>query len=187
MSQTSQKEIEDEAYTVIESTNEDGTIDGEIINVPYRDGDNVIIEVLPLTPTANPKEIHFDWPLKESEEYDIVKLCNKKVGGFQSIGELKGEKVKIDINEDNPDDFNIVIDQNKNKRFSNINLSSVMKFIATCTVIGSIGGLATPIILVLLLPWNIYVLSFLQGLSLLFGSFALLIISLYTYEIMDEA
>lgn len=175
-------DIEDEAYTVIEATNEDGTIDGEIVSTPTREGDEVVFDVLPLTPTHESREIRMDWPKRASNNYKIVKICKNKVGGFQSIAELEGEKVKVDIKEN--DEFNIVVGEKNNKE-KNRRLSIVYGVCYISAIVSLIGAI-TPFALVLALPWDIQILSFWQGVSLLIGSVAVLIASAACVEFLDN-
>lgn len=184
----SKEDIENEAYAVIEATNDDGTIDGEIISTPVREGDDVVFEVMPLTPTHESKEIRMNWPKKESINYDIVRLCENKVGGFQSIAELKNEKVKIKICEDS-EDFNLVVEDRNdedNKYIQSIEKLSVAKFL-TWSIFGfSILGIIFPIGLVLAVPWGISILSFWQGVSVLVLSVIVAFISaLFLESIYD--
>lgn len=179
------KTIEDEAYAVIESTNDDGSVDAEVTSEPERDGDEVVFDVLPLIPTHDSKEVRMDWPVKESEEYDIVKLCNKKVGGFQSISNLKDEKVKVDMKNDDSGDFDIVIDNKEEISGININ-KNILSYVIGLSAILSLVGLVTPVVLLFLIPWNVFVLSFFQGVSMFIGSGILLIVLVFTYEAINN-
>lgn len=186
MSVTNEKEktIEDEAYAVIESTNDDGTVEAEVISEPKRDGDDIVLEILPLIPTYNSKEVRMDWPTKESEEYDIVKICNEKVGGFQSVSNLKGVKLNIDLKNDDSNDFDVVV--NGELKESGIIERSLLNNVMFLSAFLSFIGAIIPIVLLFLLPWNVHILSLSQGISMFLGSGILFIAFAALYDISNE-
>lgn len=179
--QDNKSEIEADAYAVIDATNEDGTIDAEIINVPERQGDKVVFDILPLIPTEDSYEIQMDWPKKDNKSYDIVKLCDNLVGGFQSIAQLKNKKVKIEMNSDKPE---IKIDDDTSRLKSFISIiqnkrsdRSLVYGVVQLTRILSVIGIILPFVLLLALPWGIYLISAVQGMSVFIAGIVVLFIS----------
>lgn len=172
--QQTKNNIEDEAYQVVEATNEDGTIDGKIVQKPVRDGDTLKLKIRPLAPGEDTVDIHLDWPDKNTDQYQAVRLCQEKVGGFQAVGQLENEKVRLQKSEGNwvidiPDaesDSNLF--ESTKKAFY---ISSIAAFFI------SLIGTVAPFIMVLLYPFDISLLTFSQSVSIMFASLIMMFIT----------
>ena len=90
----------DELYHIQESTNDDGTVDVEILEWS-KHGDVVYVEYR--LPTLETETEQMEWPEKASDEYKFVRLvrhCGYTIGSLQSDDvSITGCRVKFDDGE----------------------------------------------------------------------------------------
>ena len=184
--QETKNSIEDDAYQVVEATNEDGTIDAEIVEQPYRDGDELVVKARPLIPDAELEVFRLDWPKRNTADFKAVRLARSKVGGFQAIGQMENERVKLNETED---DWDLVIPEQEDRSLESVKpylssgAASTFKSLIVILFFASIAGVIAPFALALLYPFGVAVLSLWQGLSVLIGSLVLLFV---TGVVIDE-
>jgi len=172
--------IEDDAYQVVEATNEDGTIDAEIIGKPYREGDELVIEARPLIPDADTEVFQLNWPKRNTTQFKAVRLARSKVGGFQAIGQMENERVKL---EETDGDWDLVIPEQEAgnlesvKPYLSSGAVSIFKSLIVVLFFASVAGVIAPFVLALLYPFGVTVLSIWQGISVLVGSLVLLFVT----------
>jgi hypothetical protein len=180
--QKQKEKLEDEAYMVVEATNEDGTISGQVTETPYREDDDLVIPIKPLVPDSETQKFRLKWPSKDDESFEAVRLCRQKVGGFQAVSQLEGEEVRL---EDTNDRWKLKVpDNNKNDKMPSIKILPIS--ILVILFFGSMIGMATPVGLVLALPFGIEILSFMQGVSVLVGSIILFIVTTFALDELLE-
>lgn len=89
-------EPEEELYHLQESTNEDGTINVEIIEWTKKlnnsRGEHVFIKFK--LPSLKENSVKMDWPEEASNEWKFVRLVNSLGYSLSSVNQIKGEKVK---------------------------------------------------------------------------------------------
>jgi len=100
--------LDDAVYSVVEATNDDGTIDGEVQRVSKED-DKIVVEVLPLVPDAPVHTYRFDFPTIHDYSYEIVCICREYVGSFEYLPQLEGEIVQLEQMDDS-DEFMLSYD-----------------------------------------------------------------------------
>lgn len=174
--QETKDDIEDDAYQVVEATNKDGTIDAEVVEKPYRDEDELVIKARPLVPDADEEHFRLEWPSRNTSEFRAVRLAKREVGGFQAIGQMKNERIKLD---QVGDGWNLVVPDQDIGRLDSVRsyLSGAYPSVETIAgilfLIALIGTLL-PLLLALLLPFGVSVLSVWQGVSVFIGSFSVM-------------
>lgn len=184
--QKTKDKIADEAYQVVEATNDDGTIDAEIVETPYRDNDDLVVKARPLIPNAEVEEFRLDWPNKDTSKFKAVRLARSKVGGFQAISQLENERIKVDETENG---WSLVIPEQEQKDLDWImpyvssGAFSGFKSLVVILFFSSLIGLITPFALLLMYPFGIAILSVWQGVSVFVASFAVLVVTAF---LMDE-
>lgn len=91
-------EPEEELYHLQESTNEDGTINVEIIEWSKKRnkarGEHVFIKFK--LPSLKEDSVKMDWPEEASNEWKFVRLVNSLGYTLSSVNQIEGEKVKYD-------------------------------------------------------------------------------------------
>lgn len=96
-----QKELdaEEELYHLQESTNEDGTVDVEIIDwVKKRDdrGRGEYVHIDYRLPTLEEDYVEMNWPKNDTDEWKFVRMINHLGYSLASVNQIKGEEIKYD-------------------------------------------------------------------------------------------
>lgn len=188
--QETKNTIEDDAYQVVEATNEDGTIDAEIVEQPYRDGDELVVKARPLIPDADTEVFRLDWPKRNTTNFKAVRLARSMVGGFQAVGQMENERVKLD---ETDGDWDLVIPEHEERSLESLKpylssgAASSFKSLIVVLFFASVAGVIAPFVLALLYPFGVAVLSVWQGISVLIGSLVLLFVTgIAIDELIDD-
>lgn len=98
MQRQAELDPEEELYHLQESTNEDGTVNVEIIEWTKKRnssrGEHVFIKLR--LPSLKEDSVKMDWPEEASNEWKFVRLVNSLGYSLSSVNQIEGEKVKYD-------------------------------------------------------------------------------------------
>lgn len=186
-----QENLKKEAFEVVSSTNDDGTIKGIISGKPYREEDSLMIEIHPCVPDSTPHVAELQWPKKDSTDYLAVQLAEQSVGGFQNVSSLDEENVKVDTRPHNKsiklqpkdpeaeceEEWYLVIESNNESGSLIERINWSVLFFKSLPYLGYLSILSL-IVVALLLPFGVSVFSLTQGISFLLLSLLYTVIAI---------
>ena len=97
--------VSDELTRITEMTNEDGTVDVEILGFEkLEENEETYVEVTFRTPTLERKTNKMKWPKRDTHNYKFVRICEDTCGSLKGADFLKQDEHRIKAD---PDDWTL--------------------------------------------------------------------------------